>query len=573
MKNGCGALLALYLIMTAIILSILHIMGVDITVGTVGLTLVIESGIILVIGLISAFNEEKDRETIVDMEQSPEERKEAVLIEKEYIADSPSNIYFNQCKRVSKLITRQVGRITNDKELFGVIRNITGIEIWDRDDFVRCNPRVAMIIFHDLWKCYTGMGFKIDEDGYSNLCFTLALCRMLDDYDIEILQFNMSLLHNSQSVAFSVMRLMEGMEIQGYEAQDAFLMPTVYAAINRDVSDYMKLLIDVSECMASSKGEPSAQAEAYIEKYLRAKIKSSSKVESIGSRENKEKTEKRYRKSNDEPRDEGSRNPDDVLDLDSLIGLNEVKSEVKKLRSYVQVLQWREREGLKSPTVSYHCVFTGNPGTGKTTVARIIADIYKELGILKKGHLIETDRSGLIAEYVGQTAVKTNKKIDEALDGVLFIDEAYSLVTGDSSDYGLEAISTLLKRMEDERNRLVVILAGYGDKMRDFIGANPGLQSRFNRFFHFEDYSAEELMKIFLQILEKHEYVLESEEVRAKVQNIIKEESAKGDATFGNARYVRNLFERILENQALRLAAGRKTDRQSLQTITLEDIE
>lgn len=181
--------------------------------------------------------------------------------------------------------------------------------------------------------------------------------------------------------------------------------------------------------------------------------------------------------------------------LDDLIGLNLVKEEIATLVNYIKMKQMRDEMSLKSPDVSYHCVFLGNPGTGKTTVARIIADIYRELGILKRGHLVETDRSGLVAEYVGQTAVKTNQMIDKALDGVLFIDEAYSLVQGSSEDYGSEAIATLLKRMEDDRDRLVVILAGYTNEMEVFINSNPGLRSRFNRYIHFEDYSAEELLR------------------------------------------------------------------------------
>ncbi|MDR2116861.1 MAG: DUF4236 domain-containing protein, partial [Planctomycetaceae bacterium] len=168
--------------------------------------------------------------------------------------------------------------------------------------------------------------------------------------------------------------------------------------------------------------------------------------------------------------------------LKSLIGLSSVKEEIETLTNFIKIQQAREAKGLKTSSVSYHCVFTGNPGTGKTTVARIVADIYKSLGILTKGHLVETDRSGLVAEYVGQTAVKTNKIIDEALDGVLFIDEAYSLISKSDNDYGKEAIATLLKRMEDNRTRLVVILAGYSAEMQQFIDSNPGLQSRFNRY-------------------------------------------------------------------------------------------
>ena len=191
--------------------------------------------------------------------------------------------------------------------------------------------------------------------------------------------------------------------------------------------------------------------------------------------------------------------------LDSLIGLAGVKDEIGKLQSFIKIQLLRRSQGLKTSPISYHCVFTGNPGTGKTTVARIVAEIYRELGVLKKGQLVETDRSGLVAEYVGQTAVKTNKVIDSALDGVLFIDEAYSLAPSAPADFGSEAISTLLKRMEDDRDRLVVILAGYGDEMQTFIDSNPGLQSRFNRYIHFDDYSAEELMAIFELNLKEHQ--------------------------------------------------------------------
>ena len=226
---------------------------------------------------------------------------------------------------------------------------------------------------------------------------------------------------------------------------------------------------------------------------------------------------------------------------------------------------------MKTTSVSYHCVFTGNPGTGKTTVARIVARIYKEMGILKKGQLIETDRSGLVAEYVGQTAVKTNKVVDSALDGVLFIDEAYSLVQGSKQDYGMEAIATLLKRMEDDRSRLVVILAGYEGEMRTFIEANPGLQSRFNRYIHFNDYSAEELFEIFQLSMKKLEYQL-SPSAREKLQQVLAHAVANKDKNFGNARFARNLFERTLENQATRLATVASLTKESLSDITDEDI-
>lgn len=258
--------------------------------------------------------------------------------------------------------------------------------------------------------------------------------------------------------------------------------------------------------------------------------------------------------------------------LDELIGLAEVKEEVRKLTNFIKIQHARQQQGLTCPPISYHCVFTGNPGTGKTTVARIVASIYKSLGILEKGHLVETDRSGLVAEYVGQTAVKTNRIIDSALDGVLFIDEAYSLVQGTSNDFGLEAISTLLKRMEDNRDRLVVILAGYKDEMKDFIDANPGLESRFNRYINFADYSAPELLEIFRRNLAKHEYIATDDAIKVVERRLECDVETK-DENFGNARHVRNLFEKTLENQATRLASGTADlSRGNLQVIEASDI-
>ena len=199
---------------------------------------------------------------------------------------------------------------------------------------------------------------------------------------------------------------------------------------------------------------------------------------------------------------------DPYKELDELIGLEQVKEEVRSLANFVKIQKQREAKGLKTPKMSFHLVFTGSPGTGKTTVARIVARIYKDLGVLKKGHLVETDRSGLVANYVGQTATKTNEIVDSALNGVLFIDEAYALVptANKNNDYGQEAISTLLKRMEDDRDKLVVIVAGYTKEMNRFIDSNPGLKSRFNRYINFPDYTSGELCEIFNMYVKKNQY-------------------------------------------------------------------
>lgn len=263
---------------------------------------------------------------------------------------------------------------------------------------------------------------------------------------------------------------------------------------------------------------------------------------------------------------------DSQNELHSLIGLSSVKEEVERLTNFIKIMKVREKQGLPVSEISYHCVFTGNPGTGKTTVARILANIYSELGVIKKGHLVETDRSGLVAEYVGQTAVKTNKIIDSALDGVLFIDEAYSLVNGGNNDYGTEAISTLLKRMEDDRKRLVVILAGYGNEMQTFINSNPGLQSRFNRYIDFPDYNTGELLEIYKRNLNKHKYTL-SVEAEAFVSAYLSNAVANKDKNFGNARFVRNFFEKTLENQAMRLASIGHLTSEMLCEISIEDVK
>ena len=266
--------------------------------------------------------------------------------------------------------------------------------------------------------------------------------------------------------------------------------------------------------------------------------------------------------------------PQDYMkELDGLIGLGRVKQEVASLRNFVIVQKQREQQGLKPASVSYHCVFSGSPGTGKTTVARIVAGIYKDLGILKKGHLVECQRADLVGEYLGQTAPKTNAKIDEALDGVLFIDEAYSLADGRNDDsYGREAIETLLKRMEDDRDRLVVILAGYSQEIQGFIDSNPGLQSRFNRYIHFDDYTAEELQRIFFFNVDKAQYKITQEAYNAVLEKI-RQKIAEHDKHFGNARYVRNLFESVIQRQANRVSAIPNPTREQLSIIKVGDIK
>jgi len=265
---------------------------------------------------------------------------------------------------------------------------------------------------------------------------------------------------------------------------------------------------------------------------------------------------------------------DPYQELDELIGLNSVKTEVRSLANFVKLQKQREAQGLKTAKVSYHLVFYGSPGTGKTTVARIVGRIYKDLGVLKKGHTVETDRSGLVAKYMGQTALKTDTVVQQALDGVLFIDEAYALVPeGDNGqDYGPEAIATLLKRMEDYRDRLVVIIAGYKDEMQRFIDSNPGLQSRFNRYIDFPDYTGGELADIFKMYMKKNQYTL-SPDAETYLKERFEYAVAHKDRNFGNARYARNVFEKSIQQQANRLAGQSNLSKEQLTELTVDDLK
>ena len=362
---------------------------------------------------------------------------------------------------------------------------------------------------------------------------------------------------------------------------ELFLFSAIFGGYSPDaVRKYMRLMYDYTAALANIDGTltpEEVQWLQYLERYIGNNrsaarrpgfVKCSTRVVNYKDTPLKDAVKRNFRIQKEEHVPSGEA----VKQLDSLIGLSTVKKEVVTFYNFIRVQNERKKKGLSVPPTSYHFVFSGNPGTGKTTIARIMAEIFKDLGVLQKGHLVEATRADLVAGYMGQTAIKTNKVIDEALDGVLFIDEAYTLARSAENDYGQEAIDTLLKRMEDDRERLVVIIAGYTEEIKRFVNSNPGLSSRFNRYIDFPDYSEDELAQIFRSFLAKYDYKMGTA-AAAAMKRCIAEAVSKKDSRFGNGRYVRNLFEKVIEKQANRLAASPDLSRVDVSCLTVPDFE
>lgn len=419
------------------------------------------------------------------------------------------------------------------------------------------SKKVRLVIITDVYRCYKGLGhdFFMDDDN-ENIGIYLFMSKYLKP-DFDISYNNLSDFRLKVKGSFvDVLKTSELVNQNSQMSPNEFFLQKALGECNRDLqTQYMTLLYRFASVVAKADGQVNEEEEKWLSEIMK------SQESNIGNGSNVRIEAKQEQDTVESPYDM----------LENLIGLSSVKEEITKLANFIKIQQVRKSKGLKTPDISYHCIFTGNPGTGKTTVARIMASIYKDLGILKKGHLVETDRSGLVAEYVGQTAVKTNKIIDSALDGVLFIDEAYSLVQGAKEDFGQEAISTLLKRMEDDRNRLIVILAGYSSEMKVFIDSNPGLQSRFNRYIHFSDYTADELRRIFLLNAKKNQYTLDKNALTV-LDDIMNSAIEHKDKNFGNARFVRNLFEKSIQNQAMRLSSEPNITEEVLSLLISEDL-
>lgn len=443
---------------------------------------------------------------------------------------------------------------------------------------IKIDDCVYQFITMDCIRCFHSMHIDIDFEKKESLGLQMIIWNEVKKESFPEYK-DVSLVINSAAVFSPFIIAFENV-MNNLMADDHLILPAILESVDFQLKEkYLLLLYRWCNAIANIDKELSFEEKEWLKELQSFDTALCSHSSSIifGTQNSKiQETKKTIQtpKSSSTDKDPSSEKKPNKLpmeELSSLNGLKSVKEEIESLYNYIKIQKIRIEKGIKSPPLSYHCVFTGNPGTGKTTVARIVAQIYKELGILKKGHLVETDRSGLVAEYVGQTAIKTNSIIDKAIDGVLFIDEAYSLSEGGQGDFGKEAISTLIKRMEDDRERLVVILAGYSSNMDDFINTNPGLQSRFSRYIDFPDYSEEELLQIFLQNAKKGDYVLD-ENALTLLRGVLHDAIVHKDKNFGNARYVRNLFEKCIQNQANRLSEEKIVDKEKLCLLTAKDI-
>lgn len=510
-------------------------------------------GIIFILGIVGL------KIVINKKEEKPSEEVKQSTPLKMNISDEFDNrtitkdYFFAVTSEIEKIILF-LDILCQDQDFFVFLKTVNGLNISIQGRTAKTEEQLRVLILTDMTKCLVELDHKVNVK--EKECFGLFyfFCRTngMDRFEYDKLDFIMKK-NVCESVEDVIQQIISSINMN-QPVEEIFLLSTLLKDYNTDLRDkYLVMLYRYASLTAKADGVVNEKESEWLSKIL-----SLSEKNVNNTTENSSTIQR-------------SKNQQKLPQLKSLIGLFSVKKEIESLTNLIKIQQEREAKGLKNSAVSYHCVFTGNPGTGKTTVARIVASIYKKLGILKKGHLVETDRSGLVAEYVGQTAVKTNKIIDSALDGVLFIDEAYSLISSSENDYGKEAVATLLKRLEDNRDRLVVILAGYSNEMQHFIDSNPGLQSRFNRYIEFPDYSADELYQIFEKNAKDFDYTI-SEEAEKRLKALLINEVANKDKNFGNARFVRNLFERTIERQANRLSKESNLTDKKLAEICSVDI-
>lgn len=464
--------------------------------------------------------------------------------------------YFNIVQDHGDKLFLFIQKLNDDPRLKEEVDNAVHFHSTGKPAEIPFPDLINMLITADLLKVYQQLGYRFGIDRKESFAIIYLFARIYGLQKITFSELPVAYDRISNSIT-DYLPLIEKINADNIKSDTLFILGAIINNMDNEIGkQYHLLLYRYASIIAKADGTITTKEADFLKSIMSPWNNEISKSELESNTATYVST----------PEKQGG-----MEQLTQLTGLELVKNDVATLVNFIKIQKVRASKGMKAPSLSYHCVFIGNPGTGKTTVARILACIYKELGILEKGHLVETDRSGLVAEYVGQTAVKTNKIIDSAIGGVLFIDEAYSLVTNSSNDYGKEAIATLLKRMEDDRERLVVILAGYTQEMKEFIDSNPGLQSRFNRYIEFKDYSEEELLQIYLGNLKKYEYVITDGAIE-KMKRVINKAIINKDHNFGNARWVRNIFEKTLEIQANRLATDGNISNESLTTITEDDI-
>jgi AAA+ superfamily predicted ATPase len=465
---------------------------------------------------------------------------------------------FNTIKEFADSFIRFIGRLQNNIALCNLITNNESLQ---KIKFGNAQEKISGLFLIDVAKCFNQFADIRDAQTKEFFALLYLHSRILQpsfeiEYSLTPQLYKMvvpSLLPFFETIKGET-------EQKDIEAPGFFKISTLLDIYDTDLkTEYLKHLYQFSSMVVKADGVVTKNEEDTLKRIMALNV--GSKKEKPGL--------SRVKETNPKLRTETI---DEILhELNNLTGLEGVKMEINTLINFIKVQKVREDAGLKFSSASYHIVFTGNPGTGKTTVARIVAKIYKSLGILSEGQLVETDRSGLIAEYVGQTAIKVNNIINSALNGVLFIDEAYSILGENDNDYGKEAVATLIKRMEDDRDRLVVVLAGYTKEMNTFLETNPGLKSRFNRYINFTDYTPAELMSIYDTQCKKLDYKLTTE-AKAKLTTLFDTAYKDRDDSFGNGRFVRNVFEKTLERQANRIANVAVLDKETLTTITMSDI-
>ncbi len=478
------------------------------------------------------------------------------LTNKAIVEDLIDEAFLTLLKQEAKRMLKLCANLDADKNFRRTVQDMS-----NNTDIIVHDPSAKAFMTQDLinifQQCAPPDGVKRREQ----FALVLLFERLINSKDItrsiKLKRINDMLQKDSFSKNFQQLLEFEIFKVKS-EFPDQLLLPTILSKLDHPLfAEVGASLNRFAEIIVKADGKVSEEEEEKIKKVLeltKRPKKAMPGVKQIEADENEE--------------------LDDVLaDLNELIGLKNIKSQINTLMNFLKVMQMRKEKGLKTKEGSLHSVFMGPPGTGKTTIARLTARLFKQLGILEKGHLVETDRAGLVAGYIGQTATKVDELVQSALDGVLFIDEAYSLARGgsDKKDFGNEAIEALLKRMEDHRDRLVVIVAGYPDEMETFIKSNPGLQSRFDRYFHFNHYKPQELLDIFKLFANKADFKLDIE-AEEKLLFIFEELYEKKDKSFGNARVARNIFEQCMERQANRIVHISPITEEILMTLTEEDV-